>query len=389
MTRRPRSPRGSQTQRPTGGAIPPESGWARLWRFIKRIGAVAKTIGAALAAVTAWYAVTLLKIDADRERRRAAIDATTSRLRHDTTPEANRATLDSLSSAGLAEHLEPLAIAGLVLFIKDKTRSSSDCLRAVSPDSSTRGLKSENVDKAFGLIRVFQSAAGGRIHSYPDRVIDAMLAFSHGEHQAPAAPFDLHGADLRRANLRGVDLRSASLERACLAYASLNSAILSDASFLGARLDSATLDSATLDGTSFERASLRFTSLQTARGVRTNFDRSDLTAADLSFIRLDSAYFHGATLSCATIGNAMISHAYFSGAIAHWTYFGGDTLLEAQHWNEIRGLRGAFLAQVVGLSDEMRKLAVDSGAAPDAVDQGEWVSRKDSQRTGHGPCSHE
>ena len=344
-----------------------------------------KAIFAAAAALTGWYALTLLKIDGDRERRRAAIASATSSLRTAATPEQNKATLDSLASAGLAEHLEPLAIQGLVGFVGDKTRRVDDCRRSASPAQGPMILQRANVDQALQLIREFQST-GRKSHSYPDRVIDATLAMWHGEQNATRRPLRFDGADVRAANFRRMDLRAASFVGTCLAGARLDSAQLGAASFSQAHLDSAVLDMATLDGTSFKLASLRFASLQGARGRQTIFDRSDLTAADLTGVRLDSANFHSATLSCATIGNATISRAYFSSAVAYWTYFGGDSLIDVQRWHEIRGMRGAYLAQVQGLSDEMIAFARDSGAVPDTTDQIEWTARKGAQLRHEGLC---
>lgn len=345
-----------------------------------------KTIFATVAAITGWYALTLLKIDADRERRRTAIASAISSLRSAATPEKNEATLDSLASAGLSEHLEPLAIQGLVGFVGAKTRRVDDCRRALGAIPDAMAQQRANVDQALQLIRHFQSTSRHR-HSYPDRVIDATLAIWHGERDETARPFRFDGADMRSTNLSGLDLRSASFVGACLAGARLDSALLGGASFRLAHLDSAGLDRTTLDSTSFERASLRFATLQAARGRLTNFDRSDLTAADLTGVSFDSTNFHGATLSCATMGNASISRAYFSSAIAYWTYFGGDSLIDPQRWHEIRGLRGAYLTQVQGLSEEMIAFARDSGAAPDTVDQLDWTTMRTAQLKKRGLCA--
>lgn len=340
------------------------------------------------AALTAWYGNTFLKIRDDRRHRRDTIASAISSLHKAKTPTENRATLDSLTTFGLARDLEPIAINGLMQFIGDKSRRLGDaagCRTWLPPTTGDAYLQRANVTQSLALIRKFQAsqaAPRSRMHRMANAV---MTAFSSDATPTSGA-LTFEQFDLRDATLDSLDLRSASFVGACLSKARFHLAQLGGAKFRGAHLDSAVFDSAALDGTSFENTSMRFVSLQDAHGQNSNFTRADLTAADLSAIQLDGARFQGTNLSCTTLGNARIRRAYFSGAVANWTFLGGDSIVDAQKWNEVLSFKGAYLAGAEGLSPDMREFARARGAVADNIDQFEWTQTKAKQLTGKGAC---
>ncbi|MEO7996664.1 MAG: pentapeptide repeat-containing protein [Gemmatimonadaceae bacterium] len=367
---------------PKAAAPKPPSRFTKAKTFILAVWAI-------FAALTAWYGNTFLKIRDDRRHRRDTIASVISSLHKAKTPTENKATLDSLTTFGLARDLEPFAINGLMQFIGDKARRLGDaagCRTWLVAPTGDAYLQRANVSQSLALIRQFQlSQAAPRTRAH--RAVNSAVSIFSTDAPPAIRSLKFDQFDLRDAALDSLDLRSASFAGACLSRARFSSAQLGGASFRGAHLDSAVFDSAAIDGTSFENTSMRFASLQDARGHNSIFTRADLSGADMSGIQLDSARFQGTNFSCAAVGNANIKRAYFSGAVANWTFFGGDSIVDAQKWNEILSFKGAYMAGAEGLSAGMREFARARGAVPDTSDQFNWTQSKSKQLVGKGVCA--
>jgi uncharacterized protein YjbI with pentapeptide repeats len=337
--------------------------------MVKTVWGIGVAVCGAIAGVTAY----VKSVDDGRHAREAKIDSAISSLRAAPTEAARNRILDSLGTRGLAEHLEPRAIQGLQGFIQRETRLSAPCA-PLSTGSLPR--RRTDVDSAFRIIAAFQAPNRGH-HNYPDRFVDAILAWVHGEPAFVATPLALNKSDLRGGDLHGVNMRGGTFVGSCL----------SGANFESSNLDGARFDRATLDGASFVKASLRSASFAGAHGAGVSFDRGDLTGSDLTGATLQRARFFGATLSCATLGNAHLDDAYLSAAIANWAFFGGAYLLGATQWEEITDFNGAYIAGVHDLPASLIEFAHSRGAVPDTTNQVGWTSARSAQLARPGGCA--
>ena len=353
---------------PAQQSTTPTSGWSRAVGIVKTAWGVVGAVCGAIAAVTAYAK----SVDDGRHVREGKIDAAIRSLRAAPTEAARNQILDSLGAPGLAEHLEPRAIQGLQSFIQMQTRLSAPC----GPVPAGSAPRRADVDSAFRIIAAFQAPNHGH-HNYPDRFVDALLVWWHGEPDLVAKPIALNKSDLRGGDLHGVNMRSGTFVGSCL----------SGARFDSANLDGARFDLATLDGASFVKASLRSASFAGAHGAEVLFDRVDLTGGDLTGAVLQRARFFGATLSCATLGKAHLDNAYLSAVVANWAFFGGAYLLGATRWDEITDFHGAYIAGVHDLPPSLIELAHTRGAVPDTTDQVGWTGARSAQLAGPGVCA--
>ena len=367
----PASQRGMRLSTPRAPRPPRgPSRWERVQGFVKKWWGFTLVVAGAISGLTAYVA----RIDADRHKRAAEIDAAISALRTETSESGMNRKLDSLSAGTLAEHLEPRLIQGLQYFIQDRTRAVRPCTPGTA-NATTPLPNRAAVNHAFRLIVDFQGPRR-TLHSSPDRVLDAFLTLWHGEPEFEVKPIALGGADLRGDSLGAVRLRSAGMVGACLARAYLARAVL----------DSARLDSAMLDETDFTQASMRSASFAGTQGTNTTFTRADLTDANFNGAILTGTRFFAATLSCATFGNARLDGAYFSTANVRWAFFGGAHLAGATKWNEITDFHGAYLRGIGELPDSMVVFARARGAQPDSVTQAAWFELRAAQLGERGEC---
>ena len=303
-------------------------------------------------------------VRSDRERHLAAVELLGSDLRRDTSLASRLILFDSLQDVVLLDHLEGHAIQRIVQFIQSATPRSSPCQLRTRDDSSL--IPRGDVQRALAAVRDLQGRAQrpeGRI----DRLVDKFVNRLSPRLTTPTRRLSLETTDLRGSSLRGLDLRGASLRAACLA---------------GTRLDSTQLDRA-----NFDSAQLRSSTLNDATGSNVRFNWADLRDADFSNSTFASAAFVGADLSCATFGNARLDSAEFSGALANWAFFGGATLRAARQWDQIAGLRGAYVADVVDAPAGFLDWARERGASTSNVRQGEWVRAREKQLLRDSLCA--
>jgi uncharacterized protein YjbI with pentapeptide repeats len=327
-------------------------------------------VATAIGGLTGYVAT----MDIGRDRRAEAIRNVISTLKNPSAEQLHLRTLDSLGSAGLAEHLEPLAIGGLLEFIRGDAVLSTPCAQPTAGRTAVSRHRAD-VDSAFRLIAHFQDTSRGS-HSYPVRFVDAVLSRWHGE-RGKTRQFALDNSDLRDLNLRGLKMPSGSFVGACLAGAHLESTTL----------DSAHFDSAILDGAHFDQSSMRSSSLAGAHGDGTVFDRADLTDGNLNGAALRRARFFGATLSCATLGNAHLDSSYFSSAIVNWAFFGGAYLAGATNWDEIKDFSNAFVSGAHDLPPALVELSHARGAVPDSTTQTGCHEARVAQLRRRGACA--
>lgn len=332
------------------------------------VGRFQRSIAMAFAIVVIAAVVTLgamvWSVRASDGRHLAGIQRLASDLRQDTSAARRVSRFDSLTSVMLPPHLKGNAVATLFGFVQWMRPFSSSCqLRTV--DDSSR-IPGSDVQRALAAVRELQDTL-----RYASRgaegPIDRFVSKLGWRRTSPVQRLSLADADLRGASLVGLDLREVSLRRACLAGSSL--------------------ESTRLYRTDFDSAQLASSRFNDATGARVQFNWAKLRDADFTGAVLDSLEFVGADLSCATFGNAQLPNTEFSGAIMNWAYLGGANLSGARQWDQITGLRGAYVADVMEAPRGFERWAEQRGAFTSNVRQGEWFRAKQRQFRPDSLCS--